>query len=229
MGVLRVGSRPSLPGALPRPVAAPVPQPSSPFLEKRAAGRHPQNQSRVGALPPAPTPALAVWQRETGGRFPRGQVWRSTPSRGFRGICSLASLSPLFHVPLDCVPALPSPTERPDHSGQSPPWAWRSARAAAHGQGTCWQGERPHPRQGMTPRPQHPGLRAATGPRSALTGCGRSAEPDSCFLEVAGVGAEGAAPLPASLTVDETQRSGAARTISGRANEGAGACLLLPR
>ena len=42
LGVLRVGSRPSLPGALPRPVAAPVPQPSSPFLEKRAAGRHPQ-------------------------------------------------------------------------------------------------------------------------------------------------------------------------------------------
>ena len=28
--------------------------------------------------------------------------------------------------------------------------------------------------------------KAAPGPRSALTGCGRSAEPDSCFLEVAG-------------------------------------------
>ena len=128
------------------------------FGKKGRPGGIPKNQSRVGgAAPSAPTPALAVGQRETGGRFPRGQVWRSTPSRGFRGICSLASLSPLFHVPLDCVPALPSPTERPDHSGQSPPWAWRSTRAAAHGQGTCWQGERPHSRQGMTPRPQPPG------------------------------------------------------------------------
>ena len=35
VGGSRVGSRPSLPGALPRPVAAPVPQPSSPFLEKK--------------------------------------------------------------------------------------------------------------------------------------------------------------------------------------------------
>ena len=128
---------------------------------------HRRKRRTEGLRPSEPPPALAVWQRETGGRFPRGQVWRSTPSRGFRGICSLASLSPLFHVPLDCVPALPSPTERPDHSGQSPPWAWRSARAAAHGQGTCWQGERPHPRQGMTPRPQHPGAQGR--PRTPLS------------------------------------------------------------
>ena len=77
------------------------------FGKKGRPGGIPKNQSRVGgAAPSAPTPALAVGQRETAARFPRGQVWRSTPSRGFRGICSLASLSPLFHVPLDCVPAL---------------------------------------------------------------------------------------------------------------------------
>ena len=75
-------------------------------------------------------------------------------------------------------------------------------------------------RQGMTPRPQHPGAQGRPGPRSALTGCGRSAEPDSCFLEVAGVGAEGSAPYPASLTVDETQRSGAARVQSAGALTG---------
>ncbi len=127
------------------------------FGKKGRPGGNPKNQSRVGgAAPSAPTPALAVGQRETGGRFPRGQVWRSTPSRGFRGICSLASLSPLFHVPLDCVPALPSRTTR--------------------------------------------GLRAAPGPRSALTGCGRSAEPDSCFLEVAGGWCGGgSAPYPRAL------------------------------
>ena len=59
------------------------------FGKKGRPGGIPKNQSRVGgAAPSAPTPALAVWQRETGGRFPRGQVWRSTPSRGFRGISS---------------------------------------------------------------------------------------------------------------------------------------------
>ena len=38
---------------------------------------------------------------------------------------------------------------------------------------------------------------AGPGPRSALTGCGRSAEPDSCFLEVAGGWCGGgSAPYP---------------------------------
>lgn len=45
------------------------------FGKKGRPGGIPKNQSRVGgAAPSAPTPALAVGQRETGGRFPRGQV-----------------------------------------------------------------------------------------------------------------------------------------------------------
>ena len=137
------------------------------FGKKGRPGGNPKNQSRVGgAAPSAPTPALAVWQRETAGRFPRGQVWRSTPSRGFRGICSLASLSPLFHVPLDCVPAL------------------------------------------------------------CPCGCtrGRSAEPDSCFLEVAGGWCGGGgAPYPRALRSMKPSAAVPRVQSAGALTRGAGA------
>lgn len=147
-------------------------------LEQAKTAKMPIHQG-FSCFPPVPLSILRSFTLRPGElRPPRPSgdhaVSTSNPSRsalrsgqGAFAAYPRRCAAPVFHVPLDCVPALPSPTERPDHSGQSPPWAGRSAHAAAHGQGTCWQGGRPHSRQDMTPRPQPPGAQGR--PRTPLS------------------------------------------------------------
>ena len=162
--VLRVGSRLfPCPGRCPDRWRHRFSSPLRPFWKKGGRAASPKPIAGRGAAPPH-QPRTRRGAEGNGRPFPRGQVWRSTPSRGFRGICSPRFAQSAIPRSLDCVPRAPVSTERPDHSGRSPPWAGRSAHAAAHGQGTCWQGGRPHSRQGMTPRPRPPGLMAGPDP-----------------------------------------------------------------
>src|SRR5690606_23752197 len=74
-----------------------------------------------GERPPrTPPPAPTERRRDDDTRLRRATDWRRAPlfcleafgsirpeghnARGFRGISSLAALSPVFHVPLRCIP-----------------------------------------------------------------------------------------------------------------------------